>query len=760
MKRRPLPPSARPATAAAVLCLCLTPWAGAQNSVPRASVELLPTLGGNFSAARGLNDRGQVVGTSSDGTHTRGFVWQAGSGMQAVTAAGTAGEALAINNAGQVVGSSTLANRPVPYLWTPTTGLRPLAAPSGEPVGKAYALNELGVAAGYWSGPVVDRGVRWGNDGSVLELQPTNNLVFGINDAGQMVGSNGGPGTLWQADGTAVPLPSLDATRPLMPRDINNHGVVVGSGRIDNSFTTQAFVWQASTGMRNLGHLGGGASAALAINDFGQVVGSSRLAGGTGDVVMLWREGAGMSNLSALAGAGVNPYEAFGINAHAQVAGTASTAAGNRAFLMTLHPDWAGGDGAWDDSSGQRWNWAGTGTAAARVGAMHDVVIDPGRSATVLGSAEGNARTLRIGGTAGHLVTLDLNGGSTRLGDGQANVFSVSVIGAGGVLRGPGRLESTDDLQVRSGGRIEAGAGQRLQLAVAYLDNQGVIRAQGTAFQSAVLEVSGGAFYNQAGAQLQLVQADAVLASGLVNFGQVSLQNAQMTLPQNPAQGQLFNAAGASVAVSFGASVLNGKLTNQGLVVVSNGAQASFHGAVVNAGELRVSSGGAANFFGLVSGTGAITGAGEVRFEGGLSVGASPAAVQIDPEAVISSVVTMELGGSTPGDGDGHHDQISFTRAVTLDGATLSLQWWGGHAAGVGAVYDLFDWNGGVSGSFAAVDLPTLGAGLAWNTTDLYAGGTLRVSAVPEPQTWALFGSGLALLGWLTRRRGPAGLAA
>jgi probable HAF family extracellular repeat protein len=491
--------TAQAAITGALLCLAaqMQMQAQAQTAPPRATVQVLPTLGGNSSTARGVNDLGQVVGSSPDGTETRGFLWQAGSGMQALTPAGGFGDAMAINNAGQVVGRTAQGNRSVPYLWSPTTGLRVLPVPSGEPSGSANALNEAGVAAGYWSGPFVDRGMRWGNDGSLLELQPQNSQVTGINDAGQMVGGpSGGVGYLWQADGSVITLPSLDSTRPLAPRDINNLGVVVGTGFVDNT-NRLAFMWQSTTGTRNLGHLGAGTSAALALNDFGQVVGSSRLAGGSADVAMLWREGAGMSNLSALAGPGLNLVEATGINRYAQVVGTASTAAGSRAYLMTLHPDWSGGDGAWDDTSGQRWNWAGTGTAAAKVGAMHDVVIDPGRSATVRGSADGQARSLRIGGTAGTVVTLDLNGGSTRLGDGDVATFTESAIGSGGVLRGSGRLETSDDLRVLAGGRIEVGAGEQQQLAVAYLDNQGTVRAQGTAFAPARLQVAGGAFYNQ-----------------------------------------------------------------------------------------------------------------------------------------------------------------------------------------------------------------------------------------------------------------------
>jgi probable HAF family extracellular repeat protein len=758
----------RAAITGALLCLAAQTQmqAQAQTPTPRATVQLLPTLGGNTSVARGINDLGQVVGNSTELGLTRGFLWQAGSGMQAVTPAGALiGEALAINNAGQVVGRTAQGNRSVPYLWSPTTGLRVLPVPSGEPSGSANALNEAGVAAGYWSGPFVDRGMRWGNDGSLLELQPQNSQVTGINDAGQMVGGpSGGVGYLWQADGSVITLPSLDSTRPLAPRDINNLGVVVGTGFVDNT-NRLAFMWQSTTGTRNLGHLGAGTSAALALNDFGQVVGSSRLAGGSADVAMLWREGAGMSNLSALAGAGVNLVEATGINRFAQVVGTASTAAGSRAYLMTLHPDWSGGDGAWDDTSGQRWNWAGTGTAAAKVGAMHDVVIDPGRSATVRGSADGQARSLRIGGTAGTVVTLDLNGGSTRLGDGDVATFTESAIGSGGVLRGSGRLETSDDLRVLAGGRIEVGAGEQQQLAVAYLDNQGTVRAQGTAFAPARLQVAGGAFYNQAGARLQLQQADAVLGSGLSNFGEVSLQSAHISVPEGAGAPQLFNAG--TVVVTFGDSSVTGKVTNNSLLVVSNGARASFYGSLVHRGELRVSAGGAANFFGRVEGTGVLTGAGEVRFEGGLALSSTPAVLRVDPRTVLASGVALKLGGAGPEALDGEagasgalaHDRIVFNGAVLLEGATLSLADGSGFVSGLaaGSAIDLFDWNGGVSGSFTTLALPTLADGLAWDTSDLYAGGALSVTAVPEPATWALMLGGLGA--FLLRRRAAAAAA-
>jgi len=67
-----------------------------------------------------------------------------------------------------------------------------------------------------------------------------------------------------------------------------------------------------------------------------------------------------------------------------------------------------------------------------------------------------------------------------------------------------------------------------------------------------------------------------------------------------------------------------------------------------------------------------------------------------------------------------------------------------GDAAGVTGIFDL-----GIS------SLPTLAAGLEWDTTDFNESGnwTLAVSAVPEPSSLALLGIATVAGGWIARRR-------
>jgi hypothetical protein len=138
-----------------------------------------------------------------------------------------------------------------------------------------------------------------------------------------------------------------------------------------------------------------------------------------------------------------------------------------------------------------------------------------------------------------------------------------------------------------------------------------------------------------------------------------------------------------------------------------------------------------------------------------LSLGNSPGWVTVNPATSIGSGsrVLMELGGTAPGFGDSFHDKITFNGAVQLEGGPLQVLWWGGFAGHAGDSFDLFDWNGGLTGSFGSLLLPTLDAGLAWNVSDLYAGGGISITAVPEPGALALWLAGLAVVGCLQRRQ-------
>jgi hypothetical protein len=60
--------------------------------------------------------------------------------------------------------------------------------------------------------------------------------------------------------------------------------------------------------------------------------------------------------------------------------------------------------------------------------------------------------------------------------------------------------------------------------------------------------------------------------------------------------------------------------------------------------------------------------------------------------------------------------------------------------------------SGLTTGNFTQLNLPSLSAGLRWDTSDLYTTGT--ISVVPEPSSVALFLVGtIGLVGWRWRQK-------
>jgi T5SS/PEP-CTERM-associated repeat protein len=247
---------------------------------------------------------------------------------------------------------------------------------------------------------------------------------------------------------------------------------------------------------------------------------------------------------------------------------------------------------------------------------------------------------------------------------------------------------------------------------------------------------------------------------------------------------------GASGTISGYGDLRSGTLTNQGRMLLSGGTSAvyadvlgsnasqiilsgnsntTFYGKVdIQSGaELRVSTGSVATFFELVQQrSGAkFTGSGAKRFEGGLSVGASPGlgTDEGDVEFGESNTYLAEIGGTSActlacGSNDGLKNS-SFDKYEVMGqlsfGGTLTLTSWNGFVAQAGQHFDLFDW-GSTTGTFANIDSSgfKLAAGTRLDTSALYTTGEISVTtAVPEPADWALTLAGLAVLAWCGRRQ-------
>ena len=209
---------------------------------------------------------------------------------------------------------------------------------------------------------------------------------------------------------------------------------------------------------------------------------------------------------------------------------------------------------------------------------------------------------------------------------------------------------------------------------------------------------------------------------------------------------------------------------NASQIILSGNSNTTFYGKVdVQGGaELRFSSGTVSTFFELVQQrTGAkFTGTGSKRFEGGITVGASPGlgTDEGDVEFGDSNYYLAEIGGitactlacaSNEAFKNSSFDKYSVAGNLSL-GGELRLTSWNGFVAQAGQHFDLLDW-GTLTGTFGSIDASgfKLAAGTQLDYSALYSTGTLSVVAapVPEPSTLALYLAGLGAVGAVVRRR-------
>ena len=294
-----------------------------------------------LSSAAAINERGQIVGTASDGFRSRAVLWEDGAiidltppgwascaasdinarGDVVGTCARPVGSnravlwrdgvivelgvlpgsnesvATAINDAGVVIGSvrNPFEDRSTAFRWADGT-MSALPVPPGTTSTHAFDINAAGTIVGMATGPsgASPQPVVWRGTG-VAPLSGTWGSVIGeargINNRGDVVGvTYGGIGGYVWSDGIFKPLESPHGSLPLA---INDRGVAVGLILTEGGSPVHGAVWgKALTRIPPsnprevtsapqpvfLGTLGGASSYATRVNDHGQIIGYSAIA--------------------------------------------------------------------------------------------------------------------------------------------------------------------------------------------------------------------------------------------------------------------------------------------------------------------------------------------------------------------------------------------------------------------------------------------------------------------------------------------------
>ena len=248
----------------------------------------LGTLGGlSSSVFNSPNDIGQAVGeaeTSDSDPNGEdfcgfkasgapssgtclGFLWEHGSMNPLSTLGGYNGAASMINNRGEVVGNAE------------NTTLDSTCPTYNPAQGQYQVLQDKPVV---WKNGQIEELATYGGD--------PDGFAIAINDSGQVAGASGACSAfntinglylspvhalLWQ-NGAVTDLGSLGGAFGNQAHNINNRGQVVGVSNLAGNTVFHGFVWSQRTGMQDVPPLPGDTySAALSINDAGEVGGVS-----------------------------------------------------------------------------------------------------------------------------------------------------------------------------------------------------------------------------------------------------------------------------------------------------------------------------------------------------------------------------------------------------------------------------------------------------------------------------------------------------
>jgi len=270
---------------------------------------------GDNSRVWGMNDKGQVVGSSYlAGPFSHAVVWSEKDGLIDLgTLAGNFSSASDINDRGVVVGVSELPqpDASAAFLWTERRGMTSLGdffALAVNAHGQITGYRDVGFIPGT---PVpVSHAVSWTEATGMVELGTAGfvrSFPVALNNRGWIVGylDNGPPFVggihpfLWTEAGGMVDLGTLGGEG--FARDVNDRGQIVGTSRTA-SFNFHAFSWTESSGMLDLGVGGGDSSDAADVNEKGEVVGHLAFVQGPAQRGFFWSDAAGMVELDTLGG--------------------------------------------------------------------------------------------------------------------------------------------------------------------------------------------------------------------------------------------------------------------------------------------------------------------------------------------------------------------------------------------------------------------------------------------------------------------------
>ena len=308
----------KPFLLACFVGLLALPVASAQP--PQYEIISLGVVGESFSGGQTISENGQFAGGF---TNDDPFVWQSTGGTTGLPSA--SGQPFStpwgINNSGTMVGigaTTFFGSNAIPVAWQNGTATV-LGLPTGEALGRAYAINNNGMIVGSVDGGSTEQAAMFSLSGAGVVLTQTLGggtlqTAYGINDAGRIVGLALDPNNaavihgfyLDPGDTAAHDIGALTALghNSSIAFDVSSNGLITGSSSINGGADGRAFLWSETDGMIEIALPTGTSTASgRGVNADGWVVGT---AGGTFAVPFLFdgTDTYSLQDLIALGGSG------------------------------------------------------------------------------------------------------------------------------------------------------------------------------------------------------------------------------------------------------------------------------------------------------------------------------------------------------------------------------------------------------------------------------------------------------------------------
>jgi probable HAF family extracellular repeat protein len=236
----------------------------------------LPTLGGDSSYARRVNERGVIAGTASlPNGNDRAVIWRHGKPKNLGTLGGNYSYAMGINDRGQVVGGSAKRRNGPPHAFLWKDGRMRDLGTLGGPESQANVIDNRGRIAGISAlpGATEEHATVWEN-GRARGLGTLGGVVsfgLGINDHGQVVGlsdtikkdpyPNHIRGFVWSG-GLMLGLPTLGSDFG-NAHGINNEGDIAGQSALPSG-KEHATLYRCALGLNPNAYLKGRSTAGTA----------------------------------------------------------------------------------------------------------------------------------------------------------------------------------------------------------------------------------------------------------------------------------------------------------------------------------------------------------------------------------------------------------------------------------------------------------------------------------------------------------------